>query len=369
VKRFTTAVVAALLAATVLAGRPAGADSVASKKAEAARIAAQLEAKGREAEVLTEQYNAARIKATGAADGARQAAQALAAADIAVEQAQGALKQSAVQAYVHGGFQAMMQNGNSPAGALELGVRHKYLSVVADRQADALHALRTARQDAASRRATLDQANQASRQALVATESKRMAAAAAVEAQKALLDKVKGELATLVAAEQKRKAEEDASRVKAALAARQAAAASPAARTASGSPLNHDIGTAPTNPPPPPNGGAATAVAEAKKQLGKPYEWGGAGPNTFDCSGLTAWAWKAAGKTLSHYTVSQYNETARVAISNLQPGDLVFFGSDLHHMGLYVGNGQMIHAPQTGDVVKYDTIYRSDLVQSGGRVY
>ena len=374
-KRFTTAVVGALAVVGLLAAPRAGADTIASKKAEAARIAAELDAKGTQAEVLTEQYNAARIKAGSAETDAAKAAQQLATAEAAVTRSQSALKQTAVDAYVHSGFLPLMNS--RPQDALDLSVRRAYVNVVADRQSDALRSLRVARQDAATRRANLDQAKQASRQALSSVEGKRLAAAAAVNAQQALLAKVKGELATLVAAEQKRKADEEAKRVQAALAARrtsQAATTSPAARpgsVGSGTPLvvNHNTGTAPSNPPPAPNAGAAAAVAEAKRQLGKPYQWGGAGPDSFDCSGLTAWAWKAGGKTLSHYTGSQWSETARVDISQLQPGDLVFFGSDLHHVGLYVGGGQMIEAPQTGEVVRYASIYRSDLVQQGGRVY
>jgi cell wall-associated NlpC family hydrolase len=377
VNRFTTAVVGALVAASALLAQPAGADPIATKKAEAARIAAQLEAKGQAAEILTEQYNAARLKAGAAEADAKRAAVQLAAADAAVLKSQGALKETAVHAYVHGGFLPLAQGSTRPDDALELSIRRKYVNVVADRQADALHANRDAQQDAAVRRAEVDQAKQASRQALSAVESKRQAAASAVGEQKALLDKVKGELGTLVAAEQKRKADEEARRVQAALAARQN---TPAARSGtsggttggtSSAPalLNRNTGTAPTNPAPPPNSGAAKAIEEAKRQLGKPYEWAGAGPDSFDCSGLTQWAWRAGGKSLSHYTGAQYNETARVAISELQPGDLVFFGSDLHHVGLYVGGGQMIEAPQTGEVVRYASIYRSDLVQSGGRVY
>lgn len=368
-KRFTTVLVAAMMLSAALLGRTAEADPVANKRAEAARLAAELESKGRQAAVLTEQYNAARIKAGAAEADAAKAAQALAAADAAVKRTHEALKASAVEAYMHGGFLPLNKHAASPKDATELTVRRKYVSVVADRQNDALKAMRVARQDAANRRAQLEEAKETSRQALAAVEGKRQAAAAAVAAQQAVLNRVKGELATLVAEEQRRKAEEEARRVRAALAARQAAPPGGAPRTVTGSPIGRDTGTAPTNPPPPPNAGAATAVAEAKRQLGKPYQWGGAGPDTFDCSGLTAWAWKAAGKTLPHYTVSQYNATARVAIKDLQPGDLVFFGEDMHHMGLYVGNGTMIHAPQTGDVVKYSTIYRSDLVESGGRVY
>jgi peptidoglycan DL-endopeptidase CwlO len=369
VKRFTAAVAVALMLAATLAVGTAGADPIADKKAQAARLAAQLDAKATAGEVLTEQYNGARLKAGAAEADANKAVAALAAAEAAAKHAEVALKETAVQAYVHGGFLPVSQNAASPKDALDLTVRRKYMSVVADRQADALNASRVAREDADRQRLALEGARQASRQALAAVEGKRKAAAAAVGEQQALLNQVKGELGTLVAAEQRRKAEEEARRVQAALAA-QRAAPSRTSGGSSGAPLlNRSTGTAPTNPPPPPNAGAAAAVAEAKKQLGKPYQWGGSGPDSFDCSGLTAWAWKAAGKTLSHYTGAQYNETARVAIADLQPGDLVFFGSDLHHMGIYVGSGQMIHAPQTGDVVKYSTIYRSDLAQSGGRVY
>ncbi|MCB1302057.1 MAG: C40 family peptidase, partial [Tetrasphaera sp.] len=121
---------------------------------------------------------------------------------------------------------------------------------------------------------------------------------------------------------------------------------------------------------PPPASGAAAAIAYAQAQLGKPYLWGGSGPDAFDCSGLTMMAWRQAGVYLSHYTGAQYAETARVPIDQLQPGDLVFFGSSgesSHHMGLYVGGGQMIEAPYTGAVIRYASIYRSDLVPYGGR--
>jgi peptidoglycan DL-endopeptidase CwlO len=128
----------------------------------------------------------------------------------------------------------------------------------------------------------------------------------------------------------------------------------------------------PTPPPPPPstNGGVGAVIAYAEAQIGKPYQWGGAGPNSFDCSGLTMRAWQRAGVNLSHYTGAQWAETSRVAISDLRAGDLVFYGSSgptSHHMGLYVGGGQMIEAPYTGANVRYASIYRSDLLPYGGR--
>lgn len=96
----------------------------------------------------------------------------------------------------------------------------------------------------------------------------------------------------------------------------------------------------------------AQAVAIAMQYLGTPYVWGGSSPGGFDCSGLTSYAYGQVGISLSHFTGDQWNEGVHVPADQLLPGDLVFFHSDLHHMGMYVGNGQMIHAPQTGDVVK-----------------
>lgn len=96
----------------------------------------------------------------------------------------------------------------------------------------------------------------------------------------------------------------------------------------------------------------AQAVSIAMQYLGVPYVWGGSSPGGFDCSGLTSYVYAQLGIGLSHYTGSQWNEGTRVPADQLLPGDLVFFHSDLHHMGMYIGNGQMIHAPQTGDVVK-----------------
>jgi cell wall-associated NlpC family hydrolase len=96
----------------------------------------------------------------------------------------------------------------------------------------------------------------------------------------------------------------------------------------------------------------AVAVEAALAQLGDPYVWGASGPGSFDCSGLTAWGWKAAGVGLPHYSRAQFSGQAKVGASDLRPGDLVFFGSPIHHVGMYLGGGLMVHAPHTGDVVK-----------------
>jgi cell wall-associated NlpC family hydrolase len=110
----------------------------------------------------------------------------------------------------------------------------------------------------------------------------------------------------------------------------------------------------------PPSSRAATAVAAAYRQLGDPYDWAADGPGSFDCSGLTAFVWAAAGVTLPHSSQAQFDVGSHVSRGELAPGDLVFFGAPIHHVGIYVGNGQMIDAPQTGDVVRVQSIDRSD---------
>ncbi len=101
---------------------------------------------------------------------------------------------------------------------------------------------------------------------------------------------------------------------------------------------------------------AQTAIRVACQQVGDPYVWGATGPNSFDCSGLTQYAYKAAGIYLTHFTGAQWNEGRSVSRSEARPGDLVFFFSDLHHMGLYLGNGLMVHAPRTGKPVQVTPI-------------
>jgi cell wall-associated NlpC family hydrolase len=102
---------------------------------------------------------------------------------------------------------------------------------------------------------------------------------------------------------------------------------------------------------------AAKALAFARAQMGKPYVWGATGPNSFDCSGLTQAAWKAAGVDLPRTTWDQVKTGERVATKHLQPGDLVFFYDDISHVGMYIGGGKMIHAPKPGANVREESIY------------
>jgi len=113
--------------------------------------------------------------------------------------------------------------------------------------------------------------------------------------------------------------------------------------------------SAPSTPSAPAvSGKGGIAVKFAYAQLGKPYQYGAAGPGSYDCSGLTMRAWGAAGVSLPHSSRMQYSVTRRVSKSQLAPGDLIFRGysGSISHVSLYIGNGRAIYAPQTGDVVK-----------------
>ncbi|MFI8369259.1 NlpC/P60 family protein [Streptomyces sp. NPDC085466] len=158
---------------------------------------------------------------------------------------------------------------------------------------------------------------------------------------------------------------EERARYEAALATRTAGAASPAANrsaatSAAASPAapagaataRADRASGDRAPVAPATGRASAALSFARAQLGKPYVWGATGPSGYDCSGLTQAAWRAAGVSLPRTTYTQINAGRRVSRSELAPGDLVFFYSGISHVGLYIGGGQMIHAPRPGTPIR-----------------
>ncbi|GGZ20284.1 hypothetical protein GCM10010387_11550 [Streptomyces inusitatus] len=107
----------------------------------------------------------------------------------------------------------------------------------------------------------------------------------------------------------------------------------------------------------PASGRASSAYAAAQSVLGKPYVYGASGPSSFDCSGLTSWAFAQANISIPRTSQAQTGIGTRInSQSDLQVGDLVFFYSDLHHVGFYAGNGQVLHAPRTGTVVRYEAM-------------
>jgi peptidoglycan DL-endopeptidase CwlO len=360
------------------AGR-AHADPIDDKRAEANALQEEIDANGVKLDALSEQYNGAQYRFEQAQAAADEAQQKLDATEAQVAQLSEQVKERAAALY----------RGVGQGGPINLDVSSasrlisssKYSKSAAQHDIDLVKQLRSAERALHDQKATAEQA-QAAAQDEQAQIGKAQAAVEAANAQQEnLLSQVNGEIAQLVA-------EAEAQKEAAALAAAQqryvdaaaAAAAAPApspaapapspAASPSGSGTSSNRGSSSgggSGPAPAPSanvpvngGGAATAIAYARSQLGKPYCYAGSGPGCFDCSGLTMRAWGAAGVNMPHYSGAQYSMFPHVPLNAMQPGDLVFWGpGGSEHVGLYIGGGQMIAAPSTGDVVKIQAVWGS----------
>jgi cell wall-associated NlpC family hydrolase len=322
--------------------------SQAEPKPSVEQVQQRLDSLNAKIETASEEYNGARLalaeakRKSAVIDGRLRAAQAQL---DSVKRAMGTI---AAAAYRAGGTDQFVQlvTTSNPQTFLD---RAAGLERIANIQASQMAAAATARHRVAAVQA--EAAAQQSAQAKVANAmaQQKSTIQSALNAQQSLLSSLKAD-------EQHRLEALRQARLRAA--AVQAAAArasrSRSAATSQAAPSATYNGPA--------SGRAAVAVKEAYAKLGSPYEWAAAGPDRFDCSGLTMWVWGKAGVSLPHQSRAQYAGGRKVAKSDLQPGDLTFYGSPIHHVGIYIGNGQMISAPQTGDVVKIQNALRSDYV-------
>ena len=338
-----------LLGAASAAGSP-----IQDKQAEAARIQAQLDAQGNRISQLDEQYNRAQMSVASTQASYAKAQADLAAANARFAQVKSHMSEAAVNAYTHGGNTSMIEQLVKSDGK-DLAVRKTYVETAAADQRSALDELRAARQDLEAQQAKLKSSADSAKAAAANLASQKAAIDAAVSAQQATLNKVKGDLAQLLAQQQAQRAADAQRRAQDAL--RSAAAAPPKA--------SRGKAPVPSGPPPPVGHGAGAAVAAARSVIGDPYVYGAAGPNSFDCSGLTMWAWAHGGVSLPHSSQSQYSSTTHISVASLQPGDLLFYYSDIHHVAMYSGGGMMIEAPHTGANVREVPMRTSDLVGAG----
>jgi cell wall-associated NlpC family hydrolase len=340
-KRLTALVVLGAAAVGIGAIQPAAADQTSDKQAEAAQIASKLDALDAQMMDLNSQYERANFEL-------HQTQQKVADAQRLADETQQELQ--ARQDQLRGYAVSAYQGGNDSAGldamltaAPDEGViKRAYVESVSGTRQDYVDALKTAKAAAKDDSTRLAQAQAEAERKASEIEKARTDAAAARNQQQALNDRVQGELATLVAQEQaRRQAEQAAATPPPAPVAPRPAPASPAPRSTSPSPVVVD---APA--PPPGNGGAASiAISAALSQVGKAYVWGAAGPDAYDCSGIVLWAYAKAGVSLPHYSGAMYNMTTRISASQLQPGDLVFYGpGGSDHVAIYMGGNQLVHA-------------------------
>ncbi len=350
----------------------APADDIEAKRAEARAIQDQLDALDERASLLDEDLNVATIDLARAEQRVEESQALTRDVLLARDGARLAFEDYAIELYTGGGT----TSASAVLGAAtfnEAASRVVYGTVVAESNLDAYDRLSALETDLVAQEATLQAIeNQASAQREL-IETQRAELQRVVDAEVEVLARVEGELARLVAEEEaRRRAEEERiAREQAARLAREEAARRAAAeqerRSRQQAPAQTSTaasGTAPvpeTLPPPPPASPNATRVIEAARALiGTPYRFGASGPESFDCSGFTAWVWREAGASLPHSSRAQFASLPKVARTDLQPGDLVFFGSPIHHVGMYVGGDQMIDAPRTGSSVGIRSINRRD---------
>jgi cell wall-associated NlpC family hydrolase len=290
-----------------------------------AKAAELVAARGHQLEVVTEEFNEAREAMLAQRSAAEAAAATLAQAHADLGLAQQQVRGIARTAYTGeglGSFRALMTSDSAD----EFVGRIATLQSIAGHQGGILDEAAVANVAAAQAQATAQQA-----------AAEAQAQFDAVAAKQASLQK---EIADYQAAFDALSVQE------------QRAAVATHAGEERASRSEERAAPAPSGPVVAAGPAAQTAIETAMAQRGKPYVWAGSGPGSFDCSGLTAYAFKAAGINLPHSSRLQSQMGQAVSREQLQPGDLVFFYSPVSHVGIYIGNGQMVHAPTSGDVVK-----------------
>jgi cell wall-associated NlpC family hydrolase len=332
----------------------APADVLAAKREQARALERQIAENGRRISVLAEDYDESVLRVNELTVALHDAQARLDRARARAAHVRGLVRDRAAVLYRRAGMSAPLQEFDA-ANVREVGTRSKYAEAAAALDNTLLDQLGVARELLTEREDELDAQHTAALAEQERLDDARAEIEAAQSDHEALLDQVRGDIARLVREEQARRERE------AEAAARRQLLARLAARRAAddGAGRTFSPGLAPPNVPAP-SPEAQIAVDTAKAQLGKPYEYAADGPDTFDCSGLTKFAWAAAGVSLPHSSRAQYASLPHVDIDQLAPGDLVFYGSPIHHVGIYVGRGRYVNAPQTGDVVKVQSIYRSD---------
>ncbi len=337
----------ALLSGFVTVGPEATGESLESKQQQAEALESRIRAQGERLSVAGEDYNEARVDRQRLQTNAESARSLVVDAERRWSKLREQLGKRARLLYMHPG--AALDAFFAARSLGDVARARVYGGEVLLTDSDLVLAAERARHEVLKQAQGLDALRGQAQRKEDELDVRRSQVERELGAQRALLREVKGDVADIIAAERARRA----------AAAAQAVAHPSAAQPSSNTPIKVEE---PAGPPPPVRGSAGKAVATARAQLGKPYEWGAAGPGSFDCSGLTMYAWDAAGVALPHSSRAQFSSLPHVARSKIQPGDLLFYGNPIHHVGIYEGGGIMINAPETGENVRRDSINRSDYV-------
>jgi peptidoglycan DL-endopeptidase CwlO len=361
-------VVATALFATLLATASATADpTVSAKEAQAQQIIGEINSIDISLTAAVEAYNTATVRLHKIQGDLRSNAHELHVARATLKRSEVALEKRLVSAYTTGDQNSTLAMLLGSSSLDELLNNVETINSTSKQDAQIVHEVTSARASIQHHRVELQQAQSQQQQVVAQRAAQRQHIQSQLAERRQLLSSVRGEIARIKAQEAQRElqlAAEARARLASSAAhdtaASAAIAAAPAPAPASGS----SSSAAPTIAPPATHGGV---VGIAMRYLGVPYVWGGASPRGFDCSGLVMYVFAQIGVSLPHSSYAQYGMGTPVSMSQLQPGDLVFFAG-ASHVGIYIGGGQFIHAPHTGDVVKISSLtgwYASEF--AGGR--
>jgi cell wall-associated NlpC family hydrolase len=329
------------------ASSPAGAASISSLKAEAASIESQINADGVEISALGQKYDEAENQIATLTQQIAQTESTIAADKQHVHHDQVTLRTAALNNYMSDGS-AADANPLFAGNQLTFGEQAEYSQVAEGDLGTAVANLHTAQVQLGVQENSLNSQKAQQESAASAAANARATADQDQASEQSTLNSVNGQLQLLVNQAQE--------------AANLASETTTEARLA-------DARYSQIPPPPSAGGAAGVAVAAAESQLGVPYVWGGETPGVgFDCSGLTAWSWGQAGVPLPHYSGAQMADTTPVPVSDLEPGDLLFYGpGGSEHVAMYIGNGEMIEAPYTGAYVWITGLRLGDGFVGAGR--
>ena len=353
-KRFAALVAALAVAAVAAATAIAEPAHITAKKAEAQEVLAQIQQIDAELGLAIEEYNAATLELDGIEGDIATNQRHLEIARSAYRVAQQNLADRVVALYTAGGEEGTLEVILGAANLDDLLDRIDTVRRISAQDVEVIEAVRDARGEIRDRARKLSDMRAKQQKVVRKRDEHRDTIEAKLGERERLYESIKDQIVQLEAEERERQrqlAEEARQRREA---EREAAAAAAAAESG-----GSDVSVASVSAPE--SGGSAPparyggVVDIALQYLGVPYVWGGASPSGFDCSGLVVYVYGQLGISLPHYTGSLWQLGSAVSRDELQAGDLVFFNG-LGHMGIYMGGGQFVHAPHTGDVVKISSL-------------
>ena len=326
-----------------------------AKRAEAQSVLAQIQEIDGQLSHAIESYNLANVKLDRVKGELKTNSQHLTIARSSLKAAQTHLSERLVALYQGGGSGGTLEVILAARSVEDLLDRIDAVDRVSAQDTRVLREVKSFRAQVIERKGRLERAKKAQVQVVADRAAQRSSIEGQLAERQRLLSTIKDQIASLEAAERRRQERLAAQAQARLLATQQQAAAAPEA--APQALVQSDSVEEAIAPAPDARYGGAVGIA--MQLLGIPYKWGGASPETgFDCSGFTMYIFAKLGVSLPHHAATQYTMGTPVSKDQLQPGDLVFFNG-LGHMGMYIGGGQFIHSPRTGDVVKISSLSES----------